>query len=218
MRSTDYSWQEQTHADAGRLWAGGAVTALVAAGVAWIGVMVLHRLLDAPILSPGGLRQAADYAMVAFPVGAAIATLLATGLVHLLMEATSQPSQFFGWIASLVVALVILQVFLHEAEMLTKIETAAFYLLMGVAIISSLLGVSRSAVRYHRHQSYQDNRADPAGYGYPDDGPYGDRRYGDRPYADRPYGDRPYGDRPYADRPYGDRAYRGGGHPNSPWR
>jgi hypothetical protein len=202
MRSTDLSWQEQTHADTGRLWAGGAVTALVAAGVAWIGVTVLHELLRAPILSPGGLRQAADYAMIAFPVGAVIATLLATGLLHLLMTATSQPSQFFGWIASLVVALVILQVFLHEAEMLTKVETAAFYLLMGIAIISSLLGVSRSAVRYHRHQSYRDSHPDPAGYGYPDG----------------PYMDGPYPDRGYRDSGYRDSGYRDSGYRNGPWR
>jgi hypothetical protein len=198
VRSTELSWQEQTHADTGRLWAGGAVTALVAAGVAWIGVTVLHEVLDAPVLSPGGLQQAADSAVIAFPIGAAIATLLATGLLHLLMEATSQPSQFFGWIASLVVALVILQVFLHRAEMLTKIETAVFYLLMGVAIISSLLGLSRSAVRYQRHQSYRDSRPDPAGYDYPDDAPYRDG--------------------PYRNAPRRDGGYRDGGYRNQPWR
>ncbi|HZB30233.1 MAG TPA: DUF6069 family protein [Streptosporangiaceae bacterium] len=172
MRSTDLSWREQTHADAGRLWAGGAATALVAAGVAVMGVMVLDKLLHAPILSPGGLQQAADYAMIAFPVAAAVATLLATGLLHLLMQTTPQASRFFGWIASLVVALVILQVFLHETDVITMVETAAFYLLMGVAIISSLLGVSRSAVRYHRHQSYDESRPGAGGYGYRDDGAY----------------------------------------------
>ncbi len=173
MRSTDLSWREQTHADAGRLWAGGAATALVAAGVAVMGVMVLDKLLHAPILSPGGLQQAADYAMIAFPVAAAVATLLATGLLHLLMQTTPQASRFFGWIASLVVALVILQVFLHETEMITKLETAAFYLLMGVAIISSLLGVSRSAVSYHRRQSYDDDGRPYADrHGYPGDPAY----------------------------------------------
>lgn len=183
MRSTDVSWQDQTHADSGRLWAGGAATALVAAGVALIGVMVLHKVLHAPVLSPGGLHQAADYAMVAFPLAAAIATLLATGLLHLLMETTPRASEFFGWIASLVVALIILQVFLHETEMLTKIETAAFYLLMGIAIITSLIGVSRSAVRYHRHQSYdydesRPHRPHPGRYGYADDdGPYRNDRW-----------------------------------------
>lgn len=170
MRSTDISWDEETRADAdaGRLWAGGAATALVAAGVALIGVMVLHSLLHAAIVSPTGLRQAAGYAMIAFPVSAAILTLLATGLLHLLMTTTPRASQFFAWIASLALALLILQVFLHQTDLLTQAETAAFYLLIGVAIISSLLGVSRSAVRYHRHQGYRESRPQEGGYGYPD--------------------------------------------------
>lgn len=178
MRSTDMSWDEQTRADAGRLWAGGAATALVAAGVALIGVMVLHNVLHAPILSPGGLRQAADYAKFAFPVSAAIMTLLATGLLHLLMTTTPRASQFFAWIASLVMALIVLQVFLHDTDVLTQLETVAFYLVIGIAIISSLLGVSRSAVRYRRRQAYQDSysdgyrRSDGYAHRYPDQTQY----------------------------------------------
>jgi hypothetical protein len=162
MRSTDYSWDEQTRADAGRLWAGGAATALVAAGVALVGVLVLHRLLKAPLLSPGGLRESADYARVAFPIAAALITLLATGLLHLLMTTTPSASQFFSWITGLALALLVLQVFLGSGTLLTQIETGAFYLVVGVAIISSLLGVSRTAVRHHRHQAYREDQ--PAGY------------------------------------------------------
>lgn len=185
MRSTDYSWEEQTSADTGRLWAGGVATALVAAGVALIGVMVLHRVLDAPILSPGGLRQAADYAMVAFPVAAAVITLLATGLLHLLMATTPRASLFFGWIAALIMALVVLQVFLHDTEMLTKVETAAYYLLMGIAITTSLIGVSRSAVRYHRHQSYDERGSRPPVRGYANDA--GHRYADDAGYRNEPW-------------------------------
>ncbi|GAA4619703.1 DUF6069 family protein [Actinoallomurus vinaceus] len=162
MSSTDYSWDEQTRADAGRLWAGGAATALVAAGVALVGVLVLHRVLQAPVISPGGLRQSADYAMVAFPIAAALVTLIATGLLHLLMATTPSASQFFTWIASLAMVLVVLQVFLGNEKLLTQVETAAFYLLIGVAIISPLLGVSRTAVRHHRHQAYREGN--PAGH------------------------------------------------------
>ena len=217
MRSTDLSWEEQTYADAGRLWTGGMATAVVAAGVALIGVMVLHKLLHAPILSPGGLRQAADYAMIAFPVAAAVITLLATGVLHLLMSTTPQASQFFSWIAGLLLALVILQVFLHEADMLTKVETAAFYLLMGVAMITSLIGVSRSAVRYHRHQSYRES-GDAGRYGYSDDPAYRNEPPGYRngpPYRHDPaYRDPAYRNDPaYRDPAYRDPAYR-----NDPWR
>lgn len=177
MRSTGPSWDEQARTDAGRLWAGGVATAVVAAGVCLIAVMVLHQLLHAPILSPGGLREAADYAMVAFPVGVAVVTLLSTGLLHLLMVTTPRAGQFFAWIGSLVLALVVLQVFLHETDLQTKIETTVFYLLIGIAIISSLVGVSRSAVRYQRRQSYRDGYADRAAYGYSDGPGYQDERW-----------------------------------------
>lgn len=189
MRSTNISWDEQTSADAGRLWAGGAATALVAAIVALVGIKVLHDLLHAPIVTPGGLEQSAGYATVAFPISAAILTLLATGLLHLLMTTTPRASQFFGWIASLVLVLVVLQVFLHETDLLTQLEAAAFYLVIGIAIISSLMGVSRSAVRYHRRQAYQENRPPRGGaYGYSNEDSYGySNQAPQAPYRDDPW-------------------------------
>jgi hypothetical protein len=187
MRSTDVSWNEQARVDAGRLWAGGVATAVVAAFVTLIAIMVLHKLLHAPILSPGGLKQAADYAEVAFPVAAGLITLLATGLLNLLMATTPRASQFFAWIASLGMALIILQVFLHDTDAITKVETTAFYLVIGVAIISSLLGVSRTAVRYHRRQTYRDDYSDRGDYGYRDGGGYRDDRYGNDQYPTQRY-------------------------------
>src|SRR5919109_503346 len=60
MRSTELSWDEQARADAGRLWAGGVVTAIVAAGVALVAVMVSHKLLHATLLNPDGSAETAD--------------------------------------------------------------------------------------------------------------------------------------------------------------
>jgi uncharacterized protein DUF6069 len=176
MRSTDLSWDEQTRADAGRLWAGGAATALVAAGVALVGVLVLHRMLDSAVLIPGAGSETADDAMTVLPISAGIITLIATALLHVLMSTTPQAPQFFGWICALVMALVVLQVFLSEAELITEIQTAVLYLLIGIAMTSSLLGVSRTAVRYHRRQDYRENYADDGAYGgYEPRGQYGPR-------------------------------------------
>jgi hypothetical protein len=166
MRSTDLSWNEQARADAGRLWAGGVATALVAAGVALVGVLVLHKLLHAAVLTPSGRTEAFGDAVIVLPISAAMVTLLATGLLHLLMATTPQASQFFGWIAALVMAVVVLQVFVVGADLMAEVRTAVLYLLIGVAIISSLFGVSRTAVRYHRHQDYRENRSDEAAYRY----------------------------------------------------
>jgi uncharacterized protein DUF6069 len=164
MRSTDLSWDEQTRADGGRLWAGGAATALVAAGVALVGVLVVRKMLDSTVLIPGGGRDTAGEAMTTLPIAAALITLLATGLLHLLMTTTPQAGQFFGWIAGLALALIVLQVFLGEADLLIQVQTAVLYLLIGVAIISSLFGVSRTAVRYHRRQDYREGYSDERGY------------------------------------------------------
>lgn len=164
MRSTDLSWDEQTRADGGRLWAGGAATALVAAGVALVGVLVVHKMLHSTVLIPGGGRETAGEAMTVLAISAALITLLATGLLHLLMATTPQASQFFGWIAALALALIVLQAFLSEADLLIEVQTAVLYLLIGVAIISSLFGVSRTAVRYHRRQDYRENYSDEAAY------------------------------------------------------
>ena len=168
MRSTDLSWDEQTRADAGRLWAGGVATALVAAGVALVGVLVLHKMLHSPVLIPGANGDA----MTILPISAAVATLLATGLLHLLMSTTPQASQFFGWISALVLALLVLQAFVTGGKLVAEVETAALYVVIGVAIISSLIGVSRTAVRHHRRQDYRDSYSDDGAYGYEPRGQY----------------------------------------------
>ena len=88
--------------DAGRLWAGGAATALVAALVALVGVLDLRRrpwisAWSHPPLLPFGESFAVRYAVTA---GAAFA-LVATGLAHLLALTTPRPRAFFSWIVAL---------------------------------------------------------------------------------------------------------------------
>lgn len=157
MRSTEVSWDEQAQADAGRLWAGGAVTAIVAAGVALVAVLVSHRLLDTTLLNPDGTKEAADDAMVMLPLLAAIITLISTGLLHLLMTTTPRAPEFFAWIGALAMVLVLLEVYLSSSDVEGRLTTGVVYLLLGVVIISSLSGVGRTAVRYRRHQTYRES-------------------------------------------------------------
>jgi amino acid transporter len=169
MHSTDVSWEDETRADAGRLWAGGAVTALVAAGVALVAVLVMQRLLDVTVRTPDG--DLTSDAMTVLPIGAAVVALLATGLLHLLMSFAPRAPHFFGWIGGLVLTGVLLVVFINDTKLITRVETVAFYLLIGIVIISSLLGVAHTAVRYHRHQNYRDHRNDYPNE-YPPEGGY----------------------------------------------
>ena len=133
--------------DAGRLWTGGVATALVAALVALVGVLLCRGLLDVPVLAPtseGTLGGASTFRLVGL---AAVAALLATGLLHLLLLSTPRPVRFFTWIISLATIAAALAPFLTDADLDVKLATAAIYLAIGIAIGSLLSGVGRSAMR-----------------------------------------------------------------------
>jgi len=101
---------QDTEVSARRLWAGGGATAVVAAGIGVVGVLLIRGLLGIPILSAKG--QLVDQAMAVVPISAALAALVATALLHLLLLTTPRPTAFFGAICAIVVAILVLQVFL----------------------------------------------------------------------------------------------------------
>jgi hypothetical protein len=136
--------------DAGRLWAGGVATALVAALVAVTGVLIARGLFEVPVLAPtdeGTLGDASTIRLAAF---AAAAALLATGLLHLLLLSVPQPRRFFTWIITLATIAAALVPFLTGAGLAEKVATSAITLVVGLAIGSLLSGVARSAVRTGR--------------------------------------------------------------------
>ena len=133
--------------DAGRLWTGGVATAVVAALVALVGVLLCRGLLEVPVLAPtdqGTLGGAGTWRLVGL---AALAALVATGLLHLLLLSTPRPLRFFGWIVTLATVAAVLAPFLTDADLDEQLATAAVYLAVGIAIGSLLSGVGRSAMR-----------------------------------------------------------------------
>jgi hypothetical protein len=133
--------------DAGRLWTGGVATALVAALVALVGVLLCRGLLDIPVLAPTDKGTLGNANTARLAVLAAVAALLATGLLHLLLLSTPRPLQFFTWIVALATIAAALAPFLTDADLDVKVATAAIYLAIGIAIGSLLSGVGRSAMR-----------------------------------------------------------------------
>ena len=128
-----------------RLWAGGVATALVTAGIAVVGVLLIRGVLGIPILSAkGGL---VDQAMAVVPISAGLAALAATAILHLLLLTTPRPRSFFGAICAIVVAIVVLRVFLAGGTREDQVATALLYVVLGVAVISLLSGVARTAVQ-----------------------------------------------------------------------
>jgi hypothetical protein len=127
--------------DARKLWIGGIMAGIVAAGVAIVGLLIARGIFDIRIFirgEGGGVVSASLwwYAAVAFA-----AAILATGLLHLLLLAAPGPFRFFGWIVGLAIAIAVIVPFTTSAMLSNKVGTAAINLAIGIAATRS----SRSA-------------------------------------------------------------------------
>lgn len=176
--------------DAGRLWSGGFATAIVAALIALIGVLVCRWLFNIPILAPQGDGAWGNANTLWFVLVAAIVALAATGILHLLMLGTPDAGAFMKWIIGLVtVGAVVWPFSLAGASLQEKFATAAVCLVLGIAIGSLLTATAARALRRVPRnvvgQGYGPRGYDRDGYGeprrgYDDRGGYPDRDYGGR--------------------------------------
>lgn len=140
------SWdRREVEVSTRRLWAGGMATALVAAGIGVVGVLFIRGVLNVPILSAKG--RLVNQAMLVVPISAGLAALAGTALLHLLLLTTPRPTAFFGAIGAIVIAIVVLQVFLASGTTEDQVATAMLYVVIGVAVVSLLSGVARTAVQ-----------------------------------------------------------------------
>ncbi|MEO8106685.1 MAG: DUF6069 family protein [Actinomycetes bacterium] len=129
--------------DAGRLWAGGVATAVVAGLVAVVGVVIVEGVLDIDMVSPRLLLDASDTLAVNYALTAAVAAIVATGLAHLLVFTTPRPQAFYAWIVGLATAVAVALPFAQKAELDQQISTAVVNLVIGICImtlISSVVG------------------------------------------------------------------------------
>ena len=133
--------------DGSRLWPGGIATAIVAALVALVGILVCRWLFGVPILAPRQDGAYGDAHTTGMVLAAAVAALLATGLAHLLLLSTPRPLTFFAWIVGLVTVVVVLFPFSTGAPLSEKVATAAVDLVIGFAIGSLISGVAARSMR-----------------------------------------------------------------------
>jgi hypothetical protein len=159
--------------DAGQLLPGGVATAVVAALVALVGILVCRWLFNIPLLSPRRDGAYGDAHTTGYVLAAAVAALLATGLLYLLLLSTPRPMLFFTWIVALATIVVVLFPF----------STAAVDLAIGFAIGSLLNGVGARSIR-RRTGAGGGYAATGPGNGLPGPGPGG---YPGREYPGRPY-------------------------------
>src|ERR1700722_12346130 len=133
--------------DARALWSGGAATAVVAALVALVGILVCRWLFKIPILAPQrdgawGGASTAGHVFSSAPIA-----LFATGLMYLLLLSTPRPRTFFSWIIGLATVIAVVFPFSTTAPVSQKVATALVNLVLGFAIGSLISGVSIRAAR-----------------------------------------------------------------------
>jgi Family of unknown function (DUF6069) len=136
--------------DAGKLWAGGAATALVAGLVGLIGVLISDAVLDIDPVVPGWLLGDGGRWTVAgrFALTAAVAAVVATLLLHLLLLSTPGPRAFFGWIIALATVGAAAVPFASNGDLSEQIATSVITLCIGLAIGNLLLSVATRAMTY----------------------------------------------------------------------
>jgi Family of unknown function (DUF6069) len=133
--------------DTARLWTGGVTTAIVAALIAILAVLLVRGVLDIPLLAPTEAGAVGDASTAVLALLAALAALLATGLMHVLLLTTPRPWQFFNAIVILMTLIAAVLPFLTSAERAPKIAVAVTIVVIGLTIAGLLNGVARSAVR-----------------------------------------------------------------------
>lgn len=129
------------------LWAGGAATALVAALVGFIALLVARGIFGIPVLAPPETGALGDATTIRLCTLGAVGALVATALMHLLLLTTPKPRTFFTTIAGLVTIALALIPFTSGAEMPTKIATALVYFVTGAVIVMLISSVAYYAGR-----------------------------------------------------------------------
>ncbi|HWC82939.1 MAG TPA: DUF6069 family protein [Pseudonocardiaceae bacterium] len=143
----DYYPQEPPRGrpDPGRLWAGGVATAVVAALVALVGILIARGLVHVAILAPKGEGAWGDASTATYAAGAAICALLATALLHFLMATTPRATSFFGWIMVLITIVAVVVPLSLAIDWSTKIATGLLNLIIGLVIAGLLTNISPMA-------------------------------------------------------------------------
>ncbi|MEU4805344.1 DUF6069 family protein [Actinosynnema sp. NPDC023587] len=145
----DTSVPSSASGGAGRLWAGGVATAVVAALLAVVGILVSRGLLGVAVLAPEGEGVWGNANTATYALGAALAALLATGLLNLLIVSTPRARRFFTWIGLLLTAIAVILPLGIGGFGGPGLATALINLVLGVSIVLMLNGVARSGARTH---------------------------------------------------------------------
>ena len=145
--ATETTGSSGSWVDAKTLWSGGAATALVAALIALVGILICRGLLNIPIVAPRQDGTWGNAATAEYAAAAMLASLVATAIMHLLLLTTPRPRMFFAWIMGLATVIAVLFPFATSAPMSQKVATAIINLVLGCAIGSLVRAVAARSIR-----------------------------------------------------------------------
>jgi len=187
--SADGAGGPRVRPDSGRFWAGGVATAVVAALIALVGILICRWTLNIPILAPAGDGAWGDAHTGEYVLVAALVALVAAGLLYLLVLSTPQPVLFFRWIIGLVTLIAVVYPFSSGAPIDQKVATAIVNLVLGLAIASLLTATAARAIRRSypppSNPAGPNRQVPPADQGVPPD-PYGQRGQRGQGYDQQP--------------------------------
>jgi hypothetical protein len=166
--------------DAIRLWAGGVAAAFVAAGIVVIGLLIAHILSVHVVINTSG-GALIDVNTAWYAIVAAAATLVATGLMYLLLVSDApRPELLFSSIMGIVTALAVLIPFTSTLSVQSEVTIAAINLAVGATVIILISGIGK-AVSQQRSGAGAGQQPSARPYRDPYRDPYGDT-YRDYPY------------------------------------
>jgi len=131
--------------DSGRYWAGVVATALVAALVGVVGVIVIDQILKIDLVVKDILST--DSVGAAYVVGGALSALVAGALLQLLVLTTPRPRAFFGWLMGLALVVAALIPLTWTDVTKSAVASGVVNLLIGIAIWSLLSSVLTRTLR-----------------------------------------------------------------------
>lgn len=138
---------QQRRIDVARLWSGGIATAVVAALIGLVGVLIVRAAFNVALYAPPEAGALGDQSTLLLCVVAAVAASAATGLVHLLLLTTPRPLTYFGWIVGLVTTAVVVFPFVTGEPLPVKLAISLINLVIGIAIGSLVSGAAAAATR-----------------------------------------------------------------------
>lgn len=131
--------------NATRLWSAGVATAVVAALIALVGVLIVRAVFRVALYAPATAGAFGDSATIVLCLTAALAALAATGLAHLLLLGTPRPLTYFGWIVGLLTTAAFVLPFLAGRSFGIAFAMAVIHLVIGLSIGSLVSGAAATA-------------------------------------------------------------------------